>query len=84
MDRLRLVIEIYGSEGWEFESPRVRKARWAEPLVSATSRPPSLSKAKLTTSFDSNAESNAVQFGWTKTRSMASAASRSAVGITWE
>ena len=35
---------------------------------------------------DSNADSNsnAVQFGWTKTRSMASAASRSAVGITWE
>ena len=28
--------------------------------------------------------SNAVQFGWTKTRSMASAASRSAVGMTWE
>ena len=25
MDRLRLVIEIYGSEGWEFESPRVRQ-----------------------------------------------------------
>jgi hypothetical protein len=29
-------------------------------------------------------DSNAVQFGWTKTRSMASAASRSAVGMTWE
>jgi hypothetical protein len=33
---------------------------------------------------DSNADSNAVKFGWTRTRSIAFAAARRAVGITWE
>ena len=42
------------------------------------------SQSSRTRPVDSNADSNAVQFGWTKTRSMASAASRSAVGMTWE
>ncbi len=63
---------------------RVRQASHSRPLVSATSWPSSLSRSKPNSGFDNNADSNAVQFGWTKTRSIASAASRSAVGITWE
>jgi hypothetical protein len=74
------LVETYGSEGWGFESLRVRSILPSQGHFFDRRR----SRKPRTKPVDSNLDSNAVQFGWTKTRSMASAASRSAVGITWE